>query len=148
MDHCPGDAEAAPDPGDDGRRDEAGAGAATKGMTILVVEDDEDSSYLLVRLLKSLGHEVVAAADGAQAWSLLQSRRVNLVLCDWMMPGLDGLELCRRIRAMSDRPYTYVVVVTARGGQEDRLEALAAGADDFLTKPLDTRELVARLARV
>ena len=114
-------------------------------MTILVVEDDEDSAFLLTRLLKTLGHEVVAVADGVEAWSLLQRRRVDLVLSDWMMPGSDGLELCRRIRALSGRPYTYVVVVTARGGSDDRLEALAAGADDFLAKPFDPRELVARL---
>ena len=99
----------------------------------------------MTRLLKGLGHEVVAAADGVEAWSLLQRRRVDLVLSDWMMPGSDGLELCRRIRALSGRPYTYIVVVTARGGSDDRLEALAAGADDFLAKPFDTRELVARL---
>ena len=151
MDYCPGGAGANTDPGDVGRRGVAEQAVPghiltnAGGMSILVVEDDEDTSHVLTRLLEALGHEVVAAADGVAAWSLLQRRHVNLVLSDWMMPGYDGLELCRRIRALSGRPYTYVVVVTARGGQEDRLEALAAGADDFLAKPFDARELVARL---
>jgi PleD family two-component response regulator len=97
------------------------------------------------RLLRGAGHEVVTAADGVEARSLLQQRHVQVVLSDWMMPWMDGLELCRRIRGLAGRAYTYVVLFTGRVGCEDRLEALAAGADDFLAKPLDTRELVARL---
>ena len=101
-------------------------------------------AYALAQLLGALGHEVVTAADGVEAWALLQGRRVQLVLSDWMMPWMDGLELCRRIRGRAGRPYTYFVLFTGRGGREDRLEALAAGADDFLAKPFDMRELVAR----
>jgi diguanylate cyclase (GGDEF)-like protein/putative nucleotidyltransferase with HDIG domain len=115
-------------------------------MTILLVEDDASTAHALARLLGALGHEVVPAADGVEAWSLIQGRHVQVVLSDWMMPWMDGLELCRRIRGLAGRPYTYVVLFTARGGCEDRLAALAAGADDFLAKPFDTRELVARLA--
>ena len=70
---------------------------------------------------------------------------MQVVLADWMMPWMDGLELCRRIRGLAGRPYTYFVLFTGRGGCEERLEALAAGVDDFLAKPFDTRELVARL---
>ena len=114
-------------------------------MTILVVEDDRTAAFFLARVLKGLGHEVVAAADGAEAWSLLQRRRFDLVLSDWMMPGSDGLELCRRIRGLASPPYTYVILVTGRCEGEDRIEALKAGADDFLTKPLDPRKLAARL---
>ena len=79
------------------------------------------------------------------AWRLIQQEHFPVVLSDWMMPGLDGLELCRRIRSLAGRPYTYFVMFTGRAGFEDRLEALAAGADDFLGKPFDPRELVARL---
>ena len=117
----------------------------TKAMTILVVEDDRISSHLLARLLEKLGHEVTAVADGGAAWTLLQRRRFDLVLSDWMIPGPDGLELCRRIRGQVAPPYTYVILFTGRGEGRDRIDALDAGADDFLTKPLDPRELAARL---
>ena len=92
-----------------------------------------------------MGHMVMTAANGDEAWSLLQKCRVQLVLSDWEMPVMDGLELCRRIRGRADVPYTYVILVTARGGSEDRIEGLAAGADDLLAKPFDMRELRARL---
>ena len=87
----------------------------------------------------------MTAAHGAEAWSLLQHRCVQVVLADWVMPWMDGLELCRRLRGLAGRPYTYFVLFTGRSGREERLEALAAGVDDFLTKPFDMRELVARL---
>ncbi len=122
------------------------AGSAPGGLTILLVEDDAPTAYSVARLLKALGHEVVTAPDGVEAWSILQDLRAQVVITDWMMPRMDGLELCRRIRESTGRPYTYVVLLTARGGSEDRLAALAAGADDFLSKPFDSRELVARLA--
>jgi diguanylate cyclase (GGDEF)-like protein/putative nucleotidyltransferase with HDIG domain len=148
-------AGANPDLGNDDRRDdvtgagpgptEMRAGAAPERMTILLVEDDTPTAHALSQLLGALGHEVVMAADGVEAWSLLQHRRVQVVLADWVMPWMDGLELCRRIRVPSGRPYIYFVLFTCRGKCEDRLEALAAGADDFLAKPFDTRELVARL---
>jgi diguanylate cyclase (GGDEF)-like protein len=118
---------------------------ARRGLTILVADDDRDTAHVLERLLETLGHQVVTAVDGTEAWSLLQRRRFQMVLSDWMMPGIDGPELCRRIRDRAGGPYTYVILATARGGSEDRLAGLAAGADDFLAKPLDPRELAARL---
>jgi diguanylate cyclase (GGDEF)-like protein/putative nucleotidyltransferase with HDIG domain len=121
------------------------AEAAPKGMPILLVEDDASTAHAVAQLLGALGHDVVTVADGVEAWSLLQDHHMPVVLADWMMPSMDGLELCRRIRAQTGRSYTYVVLFTARHGYEDRLEALAVGVDDFLAKPLDTRELVARL---
>ena len=149
------DAEVNPDLGNDDccdRVTEAGpgltemrAGVAPGRMTILLVEDDAPTIHAVAQLLGALGHEVVTAADGVEAWSLLQRRCVQVVLADWMMPWMDGLELCRRIRGLAGRPYTYFVLFTGRGGCEERLEALAAGVDDFLAKPFDTRELVARL---
>jgi diguanylate cyclase (GGDEF)-like protein len=114
-------------------------------LTILVVEDHPPTARALALLLGTLGHRVVTAVDGAEALSLLQRHRVQLVLSDWMMPAMDGLELCRRIRGRQDVPYTYVILATGRGGREDRLRGLAAGADDFLAKPLEARELAARL---
>jgi diguanylate cyclase (GGDEF)-like protein len=127
-------------------RDETSlAGPIRRALTILMVEDDTHLIWVVSRHLNRLGHRVIAASDGAEAWSLLQHRRVQVILSDWMMPVMDGLELCRRIRSRKDVPYTYVIVVTARSGSEDRLNALAAGVDDFMTKPLDMRELEARL---
>src|SRR5689334_4410473 len=121
------------------------AGVAPGQMTILLVEDDASTTHALVQLLEALGHAVVTAANGVEAWSLLQDRSVQLVLADWMMPWMDGLELCRRIRGLAGRSYIYFILFTGRVGSEDCLEALAAGADDFLTKPVDPRQLVARL---
>lgn len=123
----------------------ADSGSTHRGLTILVVEDDPLTTRALARLLGALGHRVVTAADGAEAWSLLQSGGARLVLSDWMMPGMDGRELCRRIRGREDVPYTYVILASAWGGCEDRLEGLAAGADDLLAKPIDERELAAKL---
>jgi diguanylate cyclase (GGDEF)-like protein/putative nucleotidyltransferase with HDIG domain len=120
-------------------------GVAPGRMTILLVEDDASTAHAIARLLGALGHEVVTAAHGVEAWSLIQDHHTPLVLADWMMPEMDGLELCRRIRGLAGRPYTYFVLFTGRCACEDRLEALAAGVDDFLAKPFDTRELVARV---
>lgn len=115
-------------------------------MRILIAEDDTTSRLVLERTLKRLGYGVLAASDGAEAWQLFERERPAVVITDWMMPRLDGLELCRRIR--SDRRldrYTWLVVLTALGGKANYLEAMNAGADDFLTKPFDPDELVSRL---
>jgi diguanylate cyclase (GGDEF)-like protein len=120
--------------------------ADSSGMTILLVDDHAHTVRALERLLMALGHEVLTAANGVEAWSLLQRHRVQVVLSDWMMPCMDGLELCRRVRDLTGQPYTYFLLLTGNGGDENRLEALAAGADDFMTKPFSKRELVARLA--
>jgi diguanylate cyclase (GGDEF)-like protein len=100
---------------------------------------------VLKRTLEMMGYEAMIASDGEEAWSMLGRGHVPLVISDWVMPGLDGLELCRRIRGRGKVRYTYVVLVTGRVGDEDRLLALDAGADDFLAKPVDIRELAARL---
>jgi diguanylate cyclase (GGDEF)-like protein len=114
-------------------------------MRILLAEDEKMTAAVMGRTLTSWGHEVTVAADGPAAWRLSQEEHFPVILADWMMPGLDGLELCRRVRGLAGRSYTYFVMFTGRAGFEDRLEALAAGADDFLGKPFDPRELVARL---
>ncbi len=115
-------------------------------MTILIAEDDRVSSLVLRRSLEGLDEEVVAAGDGEEAWRVVRDRGdIRLVISDWMMPRLDGIDLCRRVRALADRPYIYFILLTAKAFREDRLAGLAAGADDFLAKPLDRSELIARL---
>ncbi len=113
-------------------------------MRVLIVEDDPMSALVLRRALENMGHTPVAASDGLEAWELIQHEDIRLVISDWMMPRMDGLELCRRIRARRDHIYTYVVVVTAKRQRKDRVEALQAGADDLLSKPFDQGELLAR----
>jgi diguanylate cyclase (GGDEF)-like protein len=113
-------------------------------MRVLIVEDDPMSALVLRRTLESMGHETIAAADGLEAWELVQRHDIRLVISDWMMPRMDGLELCRRIRSRTDPVYTYVIVVTAKRQRKDRVEALQAGADDLLSKSFDRGELMAR----
>jgi CheY-like chemotaxis protein len=114
-------------------------------MRILIAEDDTTSRIILDEILTRLGHEVVAVTNGQEAWATFQQDHVSLVISDWMMPDLDGLELCRRIRAANRAKYTYVILLTALEGKESYLEAMEAGADDFATKPLDSDQLHARL---
>jgi two-component system cell cycle response regulator len=115
------------------------------GMDILVADDDRVTVLKLQRSLEKLGYAVTVAHDGAEAWQHVREDKVSVLISDWMMPELDGLELCRRIRARHTTTYTYVILLTARDSRDDRLEGLDAGADDFLCKPPDTGELIARL---
>jgi two-component system, cell cycle response regulator len=114
-------------------------------MKILIAEDQAVAALYLQRTLERLGHEATVAADGELAWRVVQSGEAPLLISDWMMPNLDGPDLCRRIRAANAEPYTYIILLTSRDRREDRLEGLRAGADDFLTKPPDPDELIVRL---
>jgi two-component system, cell cycle response regulator len=114
-------------------------------MKILVAEDDRVSGVKLCRALEKMDYSVELVPDGSEAWRRILGGGVGLLISDWEMPTMDGLELCRRIRAQPDALYTYIILLTARDSRDDRLAGLQAGADDFLTKPLDTGELVARL---
>ena len=115
-------------------------------MKIVIAEDDSISKMVLRRALEELDFEVVAFEDGREAWDYLRTNEAQVVITDWMMPGLDGLELCRKIRThRPSKPYVYAILLTARTSRDDRLKSLQAGADDFLTKPLDLAELFARL---
>ena len=106
-------------------------------MKVLIVEDDPDSRDLLKVLLELDGHDVTAAWNGMEGWQAFQSGEFPVVLSDWLMPEMDGLELCRRIRA-SDRPsYSYVILVTALHGKSSYLQGMNAGADDFVSKPFE-----------
>ena len=100
----------------------------------------------LVAILKKLGHEAVSAASGELAWEEHSRQHYSVVITDWEMPGIDGLELCRRIRAAPSRDYIYIIVLTHRKGRQSLIGALSAGADDFMAKPCDPEELRARLA--
>ncbi len=114
-------------------------------MKILIAEDQPTSALLLQRLLERLGHDVIVATDGLAAWHAVEASRFPIVISDWVMPGLDGLDLCRRVRGQAHRPYSYLILLTSKQGQEERLEGLRAGADDFLVKPPHADELAVRL---
>src|SRR5215469_14100320 len=114
-------------------------------MKVLIAEDDRDSRELLSWLLEKLGYQVVATENGKQAWDAYRRDYFRLVISDLLMPDVDGLELCRRIRSFKPSKYTYVILLTALIGKRDYLEGMEAGADDFITKPFDPDELKARL---
>lgn len=114
-------------------------------MKVLSVEDDPVSQMVLEATIKSLGHEVVLAADGEEAWAALSDPTLHAVVCDWWIPGIDGLDLCRRVRARGG-DYVYFALITNQSASGENLDAaFAAGVDDFLAKPLDLRELKLRL---
>ncbi|RMF77780.1 MAG: diguanylate cyclase [Nitrospirae bacterium] len=114
-------------------------------MKILVVDDDRLTCRLLEHTLTRWGHPVVACASGEEAWARIRRGGISLVITDWLMPGIDGLELTRRIRSLGGR-YLYVILLTGEEGKERFLTAMEAGVDDYLTKPVDLDALRARLA--
>jgi diguanylate cyclase (GGDEF)-like protein len=114
-------------------------------MKILVADDDPTSRLIVETALRRLGHEYESVADGGQAWQAFQSGQHDVVICDWMMPGQTGLELCANIRRHSAGSYAYLILVTKHGDSDQILEGMAAGADDYLVKPLNPKDLQARL---
>ncbi len=110
--------------------------------TILVVDDEERLRSLVCSYLVQEGFHVLIAGDGTRALELMHTEQPDLVVLDLMLPGIDGLEVCRRLRTFSD---AYVLMLTARGEEIDRVIGLEVGADDYLTKPFSPRELVARI---
>jgi diguanylate cyclase (GGDEF)-like protein len=113
---------------------------------VLIAEDDPMFRKILTVWLGRWGYRVMVAEDGTAAWNLLQQDDApELLILDWVMPGIDGPELCRRIRRSSSTPYQYILLVTARNESQDVVNGLEAGADDYLTKPFDQNELRARL---
>ena len=112
---------------------------------ILVVDDDREIRDLLARFLVRHGFRVETAADGKAMWAVLRDRRIDLVVLDLMMPGDDGLTLCRELRGKSDMP---VIMLTAMGEDIDRIIGLEVGADDYVAKPFNPRELLARIRAV
>ena len=115
-------------------------------MRVLIAEDEPVSRQLLENTIRGLGFDVTATQDGQEAWEVLHGPQPpRLAVVDWQMPGMDGLELCRRLREDESTKSVYVVLLTGRGGLENRVAGLRGGADDFLTKPFDLDELSARL---
>ena len=114
-------------------------------MKILLADDDPTSRLIAQLALRGLGHECHTANDGTEAWEAFKLQRPDVVISDWMMPGLSGLELCRGIRADAAGDYTYFIMVTSHGALAEVLEGMGAGADDYLLKPLDPNDLQARL---
>src|ERR671933_2040737 len=110
-------------------------------MRVLVAEDSALERRVIQFAIEGLGHECLLAADGAEAWALFGERGADVIVSDWLMPGLDGVELCRRVRAHPGPSYTYFIFLTALGEREHVLEAMTAGADDYLVKPLDSYQL-------
>ncbi len=114
-------------------------------MKILLAEDDPISADILQTYLEKWGHEVVAAENGADAWKCFEQENITMVISDWMMPEMDGLELVRRIRSSGRAGYVYIILLTAKTKKEDLVQGMEAGADDFLSKPFDREELRVRL---
>lgn len=115
-------------------------------MKVLIADDDSISRTLVKALLSKWGYEVLEAEDGEDAWRILQEDdSPRLVVVDWMMPGIDGPELCRRLRVSGDENYHYIILLTGRDSKEDTIGGLNAGADDYITKPFIPQELEVRL---
>ncbi|WP_292050995.1 MULTISPECIES: phosphate regulon transcriptional regulator PhoB [unclassified Brevundimonas] len=115
---------------------------------ILVLEDEDALSTLLQYNLEKEGYEVAVAGDGEEGWLLIEERQPDLVLLDWMLPKLSGIELCRRIRAKAETRNLPIIMLTARGEETDRVRGLDTGADDYMTKPFSMTELTARMRAV
>ena len=114
-------------------------------MKILIADDDVMTRLLLGSALKKLGHSVQEAKNGSEAWQAWLTGEFPRIISDWMMPDLDGLEFCRRARAEPRADYTYLVLLTSRSGRTNYLEAMNAGADDFISKPFEKDEFAARI---
>ncbi|GAB4240246.1 MAG: hypothetical protein OHK005_02270 [Candidatus Methylacidiphilales bacterium] len=114
-------------------------------MKVLVVDDDSVSLALAIRAVSKHGHQVISCSSSGEAWERYRSGGIHAILSDWMMPDMDGLELCRKVRTLKTRIYPYFILLTARSSQEDFQQAMEAGVDDFLAKPLDPIELMVRL---
>jgi phosphoserine phosphatase RsbU/P len=114
-------------------------------MNLLVVDDDPSTVLMMSTALRGQGHHVTECADGEEAWGQLRRSPIDVVLSDWMMPKIDGITLCKQIRALARERYLYIILLTSLSGKERFLEGMEAGADDFLRKPVDFEELGARL---
>jgi len=114
-------------------------------MRVLIADDDRVSAAIVGAALSQWGYEVTMVWDGEAAWHHLKTESPPLAVLDWMMPGIDGLELCRRIRRDPVTVHTHVILLTSREGGADRVAGLDAGADDYLVKPFDREELRARV---
>jgi diguanylate cyclase (GGDEF)-like protein len=116
-------------------------------MKVLIAEDENISRRKLEKFLEDLDYEVISCKDGLEAWNIIQSENApSLLILDWMMSGMDGVEICRKVRKLAREPYTFILLLTSKGEQEDIIEGMEAGADDYITKPFNQNELRVRLA--
>jgi two-component system chemotaxis response regulator CheY len=114
-------------------------------LKALLVEDEPLTCQVLRKMMEAWGYEVFTAEHGGEAWEIFRKENIKIVVADWLMPVMDGLTLCRKIRSSECPGYVYIIVVTGKNRKEDIIEGLAAGADDYLTKPFDPQELKLRL---
>ena len=115
-------------------------------MNIIVAEDDLIYNEIIAKILQSLGHQVRTFLTASEAWSAFQAEPAEVVVSDWIMPGMDGLEFCRCLRASEQEKYVYFIMITGgRTGASDQDEAMKAGVDDFLVKPIHTDQIWRRL---
>jgi len=114
-------------------------------MKILIAEDDLVSSRILQKNIENWGYKAVLARSGQAAWEALQDEELRLSILDWMMPGMDGVEVCRKIRHRKKYKYTYIILLSAKDRKQDIIAGLSSGADDYMTKPVNFLELRARL---
>ncbi|MBN1806193.1 MAG: response regulator [Sedimentisphaerales bacterium] len=115
-------------------------------MKVLIAEDDTASRMVLQKHLQEWGYQVLAAEDGNKAWEIIQTNQPRIVLIDWIMPGIDGLELCKKIRSLPNKDYTYLIFLTSKTENQDIVTALDTGADDFLSKPFDKNVFRSKIA--
>jgi two-component system cell cycle response regulator len=121
-------------------------GSSERKMKVLIVDDDPVTRRLLKAFLTKCDYEVVIARGGTEAWEILQEpESPSLVVSDWIMPDMNGLDLCRKVRQAQEATYTYLILLTGKGQKEDVVEAFEAGADDYLIKPFDQEELKYRI---
>jgi len=115
-------------------------------MKILVADDDITSRKILESTLKKWNFEVVTASNGKEAWEIIQSENSpKMIVLDWIMPGLDGLEICIKVRELVRKDYIYIILLTSKNNKEDIIKGLDSGADDYITKPFNPHELKARV---
>ncbi|WP_084507656.1 PP2C family protein-serine/threonine phosphatase [Geminicoccus roseus] len=128
-----------------GQPDGRPSAASKRRPQVLLAEDDPQMRQLMAGVLEAIGYDVTVAGDGQEALDILESSAINLIVSDWMMPNVDGVELCRRIRERQARSYVYIILLTGRNDSAALVEGMEAGADDFLIKPPDLAELRVRL---
>ena len=119
---------------------------STEVLKILAVEDDVFTQKIVTSFLsENEGFRLITACDGQEGWAMYQDEKPDLVVTDWMMPNMDGLELCRRIREAQGEDYVYILILTARSELDNVVRGLDAGADDYVVKPFNRSELIARV---
>lgn len=114
-------------------------------MLILIAEDDKISRKLLSKLLISFGHTIIEAENGLDGWSKWLEHKCSLLISDWIMPDMTGIELCQKIRAVDQPRYTYIIMLTSMAGRDNYNKAMDAGVDDFMTKPFDKDLIYTRI---